>query len=90
MAARERSTYRSCDLAKVRDYLTVKEAAEFLGVAPNTIRNWDREHKIRARRHPISNYRLFKLADLRRILRLIESSGEYPTGWSSKSRTKPK
>ena len=28
------------------EFLTVKRAAAFLGVSPNTIRNWDRDEKI--------------------------------------------
>jgi DNA (cytosine-5)-methyltransferase 1 len=68
-------------MASLDVYLTVKEAAEFLGVAPNTIRNWDRDGRIPVYRHPISNYRLFKKEDLQEVLRQIEESGEYPSGW---------
>ncbi len=71
------------------DFLTVKEAAAFLGVAENTIRNWDRDGRIPVFRHPINNYRLLKKEDLIEILRLINNSGEYPSGWAkrtSKSR----
>ena len=69
-------------MPKLDEYLTVKEAAEYLGVAPNTIRNWDRDGKIPVYRHPISNYRLFDKKDLDRVLRQIERSGQFPTGWS--------
>src|SRR5690242_16822964 len=37
---------------KLKEYLTVGEAAEFLGVSPWTLRNWDRAGKLRPRRHP--------------------------------------
>lgn len=33
-------------MAEFTRYLTVKKAANYLGVAPNTIRNWDRDGKI--------------------------------------------
>jgi excisionase family DNA binding protein len=54
-------------------YITVKDAAEFLGVSPNTIRNWARDQKLPEYRHPINNYRLFKKSDLAKMKRLIES-----------------
>ena len=60
-------------MLRLDDFLTVKEAAEFLGVSVNTIRNWGRESKIPEHRHPVNNYRLFKRADLEEVLRGLES-----------------
>lgn len=57
------------------DYMTIKRAAEHLGVTMNTLRNWDKAKKIKTYRHPISNYRLYKLKDLNRLLEKI-SKGE--------------
>ncbi len=37
---------------KILDYLTIQQAAIFLGVAPNTLRNWERAKKIIAYRNP--------------------------------------
>ena len=68
-------------MANLEQFLTVKQAAEFLGVAPNTLRNWDRDRKIPVYRHPISNYRLFKRDDLQEVLQQILASGVHPTGW---------
>ena len=62
-------------MSKIDEYLTVTAAAEFLGVSPNTLRNWDRDGKVPVHRHPASNYRLFKVADLEELLRRIEDSG---------------
>ena len=45
---------------------TVKAAAEYLGVAPNTMRNWDRDGKIRTRRDA-ANRRLVPLAEVERL-----------------------
>lgn len=73
-------------MTQLHDYLTVKAAARYLGVAANTLRNWDRDGKIPVFRHPISKYRLFKKKDLDAVLREIERSGAYPTGWSSTQR----
>ena len=59
-------------MAKLDSYLTVAEAAEYLGVSSNTIRNWGRDGKIKEHRHPINNYRLFKAVDLERILKKVD------------------
>lgn len=77
-------------MANLQNFLTVKEASQFLGVAENTLRNWDRDGKIPVYRHPLNQYRLFKPADLKRLLRQIEKSGEYPTGWSKPRKRKPR
>ena len=55
-------------MEKLKDYLRVKEAAEFLGVSPNTIRNWSREGKLNTFRNPINSYRLFRKSDLEQLL----------------------
>ena len=55
-------------MEKLKDYLRVKEAAEFLGVSPNTIRNWSREGKLKTFRNPINGYRLFRKTDLKKLL----------------------
>lgn len=53
-------------------YLTVGEAAERLGVSPSTLRNWDRRGKLKAKRHPVNGYRLYKYADLVALKAKIE------------------
>ena len=52
-------------------YLTIKEAAEFLGVSANTLRNWGRGQKVPMHRNPINGYRLFKRSDLESLLEQI-------------------
>ncbi len=49
-------------------FLTVGEAAEFLGVSVSTLRNWDRQGKLKAFRHPVNRYRLYRREDLKRLL----------------------
>jgi MerR family transcriptional regulator, copper efflux regulator len=62
---------------KLRDFLRISEAAEYLGVSPNTLRNWENAGKVEAVRHPVNGYRLFKRADLDALLKLVEEvSGE--------------
>jgi excisionase family DNA binding protein len=63
------SANRNRDL--VREYMTVGEAARFLGVTATTLRNWDRSGKLKAHRHPINGYRLYKTRELERLLREI-------------------
>jgi DNA (cytosine-5)-methyltransferase 1 len=60
-------------------YLRIRAAAEFLGVAPNTLRTWGREEKIPEYRHPVNNYRLYRRGDLEAILRRVNRTGR-PTG----------
>ena len=61
-------------MEKLDDYLRIKEAAEYLGVAPNTLRNWGRNGKITEHRHPLNNYRLYKKSELDRLLREAQKS----------------
>ena len=41
---------------KLRDYLRISDAAEYLGVSPNTLRNWEKAGKVVAYRHPVNDY----------------------------------
>ena len=53
-------------------YFSIKEAAGILGVSPLTLRNWDKSGKFPAQRHPMNNYRVYKLSALERIIEDIE------------------
>ena len=55
-------------MAKVSDYLTIRDAAEYLGVSKDTLRRWDRAKKLVARRNPMSRYRLYSKKDLDDLL----------------------
>lgn len=57
-------------------YLTIKQVAEVLGVTPLTLRNWDKQGKLKAYRNPINNYRLYKTEQIRLFMRKIESDGK--------------
>jgi excisionase family DNA binding protein len=54
------------------EYLTVKAAAEILGVCPSTLRNWDRAGTLKPHRHPMNRYRLYRRAELEALLRSIK------------------
>lgn len=60
-------------------FLRVKEAAELLGVSPNTVRSWGAEAKIPEYRHPVNNYRLYKRDDLTQVLQDLENSVSRPS-----------
>ena len=54
------------------EYMTVKEAAKYLGVSPMTLRRWDKKGKLKAKRHPMNRYRLYSKKELKMILETIE------------------
>jgi DNA-binding transcriptional MerR regulator len=56
-----------------KKYLTIKQAADFIGVTPLTLRNWDKKGKLVAARHPINNYRVYDLDDLEGFLKKIDA-----------------
>ena len=58
-------------------FITIRDAAKMLDVSKLTLRNWDKSGKLPAYRHPISNYRVYKVEDLEKIIKQIES-GEKP------------
>ncbi len=57
-----------------KDLLTVKEVAKLLGVTPLTVRNWDARGKLAAHRHPLNNYRVYKVADIESLVKELDSS----------------
>jgi DNA-binding transcriptional MerR regulator len=61
-----------------KDYLLVKEAAAFLGVSEGTLRNWGQRGKIATHHHPINGYRLYKRADLAKLLITVHRSAAHP------------
>ncbi len=71
--SKKRAEYR-----KLAAYMTVSQAATFLGVSTPTLRNWDRQGKLVAQRHPLNKYRLYRREDLERLLESIRSGdGEH-------------
>ena len=56
-------------IMKFDEYLTIGQAARFLGVVPATLRNWDMAGKLKSYRHPVNNYRLYKREELELLLK---------------------
>src|SRR5690606_20104525 len=48
-------------------YYSVSETAEKLGVCPETLRRWDNEGKLKAKRHPMNNYRVYQPEDIEEL-----------------------
>lgn len=61
-------------MKRIDEYLHVKQASEFLGVTANTLRNWEREKKLKAYRNPQNHYRLYDKEDLEQLLKNINQS----------------
>ena len=55
-----------------KEFFRVKQVAELLGVAPNTVRAWGASGKLIEYRHPVNNYRLYKKKDLMVLLKKLE------------------
>jgi MerR family copper efflux transcriptional regulator len=69
---------RNRQVTKLSEYLRISEAADYLGVSPNTLRNWERVGKIVAHRHPMNDYRLFKREELDVLLDQAQKLDEPP------------
>jgi len=55
-------------------YITIKQASRILEVSPLTLRNWDKNGKLKAHRHPMNNYRVYKIEDLEKVIHEIENN----------------
>ena len=62
----------------LKEYVKIAEAAQILGVAPNTLRAWADDGKIPVRVNPANSYRLFRRTDLMRFLKKIEKPVSRP------------
>lgn len=60
------------DLLMLSDYLTVGAASLTLGVSRSTLRNWDKTGQLKAYRHPINGYRLYRKLELENLLQDIQ------------------
>jgi site-specific DNA-cytosine methylase len=58
-----------------REFVKISQAAEMLGASEQTLRNWDRAGKLKAYRHPVNGYRLYRVADLETVLRELRTLG---------------
>ena len=59
------------------NFISIKDASKKLGVTKLTLRNWDKQGKLVAFRHPMNNYRVYEKDDIEKIINQIKS-GERP------------
>ena len=69
-----------------KKFINIKDAGAMLGVSKLTLRNWDRDGKLIAKRHPMNNYRVYLREDLDNIIQKMES-GEKPVRLPKKIKT---
>jgi len=61
---------------KFHGLLRVGEAAEYLGVCKETLRNWDRSGRLVPKRNPVTGYRYYRQEDLEAILKKVAEGGD--------------
>ena len=74
-------------MPKLHEYVRIKDAAEYLGVCQNTLRNWEAAGKITFCSNPADNYRPFKRADSERSLHKLERSANRLSKAARRKRT---
>lgn len=55
------------------EIITIGEAASILGVSEMTLRRWDKAGKFCPHRHPVNGYRVYRLSDVLKLRKRIES-----------------
>ncbi len=58
----------------LRGFITIAQAAQILDVTPMTLRRWDESGRLKAYRHPINGYRLYKEAELQGLLKTVRGT----------------
>ena len=58
----------------MKEFIQIDEASKLLNVTTMTLRRWDKAGKLKAYRHPINKYRLYKKSDIEELLRGITNA----------------
>lgn len=64
-------------MKKINKRMTVKEAAEFLGVSRQTLKGWEKAGKLKAFINPMNKYHLYKKEDLKKVLASIKKEAAH-------------
>jgi DNA (cytosine-5)-methyltransferase 1 len=51
----------------MNELLTVAQVADMLSVSKQTVISWDKRGKLKAERHPINNYRVYRRSNIEAI-----------------------
>ena len=57
-------------------YISLKEAAQILGVGKSTLRNWDRAGKVHTERHPMNNFRIYLKSEIEKLKQMQPADRE--------------
>lgn len=64
-------------MKNLKNYLFVSQAAEYIGVTPLTLRNWDKSGKLTAVRNPINGYRMYDKKELKKFLAQFQDGAKH-------------
>lgn len=53
--------------------ITIKLAAEIAGVSIETLRNWDKQGKLKSKRDPQNGYRLYSISQIQNYLKTTKT-----------------
>lgn len=54
-----------------KEFITIKEAAEILSVSRDTLRRWDKAGKLKTKRHPMNNFRIYDPIEVKALWKSI-------------------
>ena len=57
----------------MKEYLTIQESADLVGVSPQTLRNWEKQGELIPYRNPINNYRMYKVVQIEGFIEEMRS-----------------
>jgi excisionase family DNA binding protein len=63
-------------MKNLQNLMTIAQAAEYIGVTPLTLRNWDKTGKLQAVRNPLNGYRMYDKEELDKFLALLQKGGK--------------
>ena len=63
-------------MKNLQNLMTITQAAEYIGVTPLTLRNWDKAGKLQAVRNPLNGYRMYDKEELDKFLSLLQKGGQ--------------
>ncbi|MEL3905588.1 MAG: helix-turn-helix domain-containing protein [Treponema sp.] len=63
-------------MKNLQNLMTIAQAAEYIGVTPLTLRNWDKTGKLQAVRNPLNGYRMYDKEELDKFLSLLQKEGK--------------
>jgi len=63
-------------MKNLQNLMTIAQAAEYIGVTPLTLRNWDKAGKLKAVRNPLNDYRMYDKEDLDKFLSQLQTGDQ--------------